>query len=63
MRALEFIRGHGGFQLLDLTITELKGHMTCSRSLIGGNFICQKKNPLGDLLSRLNAVISTNEKN
>ena len=30
-------------------------------SLIGGNFICQK-NPLQDLLSSLNAVISTNER-
>ena len=30
-------------------------------SLIGGNFICQKKNPSQDLLSSLNAVISTNE--
>ena len=47
----------GGFQLLDLIITELKK----SRSLIGGNSICQK-NPLQDLLSSLNAVISTNER-
>ena len=29
MRALEFITGHGGFQLLNLIITELKSHMTC----------------------------------
>ena len=36
---------YGGFQLLDLIITELK------RTLIGGN-----------LLSSLNAVISTNER-
>ena len=35
----------GDFQLLDLIITELKRHMTVknSRSLIGGNFIYQKK--------------------
>ena len=35
----------GGFQLLDLIITELKSHIPVknSRSLIGGNFICQKK--------------------
>jgi hypothetical protein len=35
----------GGFQLLDFIIMELKSHITCqnSRSLIGGNFICQKK--------------------
>ena len=30
--------------------------------LIGGKFIC-KKNPLQDLLSSLNSVISTNERN
>jgi hypothetical protein len=33
-----------------------------SSALIGGKFIC-KKNPLQDLLSSLNAVISTNEMN
>ena len=27
MRALEFITGHGGFQLLDLIILELKSHV------------------------------------
>ena len=53
----------GGFQLLDLMITELKSGRPVrnSRSLIGGNFICQK-NPLQDLLSSLTAVISTNER-
>ena len=54
----KLVKSHkGGFQLLDLMLTELKSHMTCkrSRSLIGGNFICQKK-------SCLNAVISTNER-
>ena len=53
----------GVFQLVDLTITELKDHMTCYK------FECShwwkidffKKNPLQDLLSSLNAVISTNE--
>jgi hypothetical protein len=30
-------------------------------ALIGGKFIFRKKNPLQDLLSSLNAVISTNE--
>ena len=50
----------GGFQLLDLIITELKSHMTCSRSLIGGNFICQIK--ILYKFSSLNAVISTNER-
>ena len=58
-------RYKGGFQLLYLIIKELKIHMTCKKSkishCIGGNFICQKKNPLQDLLSSLNAVISTNE--
>ena len=56
----------GGFQLVDLIIRELKDHMTYyelnSCALIGGKFIC-KKNPLQDLLSSLNAVISTNERN
>ena len=34
----------GGFQLLDLIITELKSHLFINpRSLIGGNFIFQKK--------------------
>ena len=33
-----------------------------SSALIGGKFIC-KKNPLQDLLSSLNSVISTNERN
>ena len=56
----------GGFQLLDLIITELKSHMTYQKfkvsHRIGGNFSCQK-NPLQDLLSSLNAVISTYERN
>ena len=54
----------GGFQLLDLIITELKSHM------IPYKFKCphwwkinlSKKNPLKDLLSSLIAVISTNER-
>ena len=32
-----------------------------SSALIGGKFICKKRNPLQDLLSILNVVISTNE--
>ena len=53
---------NGRFQLLDLIITELvTWPVKNSRSLIGGNFICQK-NPLQDLLSSLNAVVSTNER-
>ena len=52
----------GGFQLLDLIITELKSRLFINpRSLIGGNFIFQK-NPLQYLLSSLNAVISSNER-
>ena len=53
----------GGFQLLDLIIPELKSHVIPynSSALIGGKFIC-KKNPLQDLLSCLNVVISTNER-
>ena len=50
----------GGFQLLDLSL-KVTLPVKNSRSLIGGNFICQK-NPLQDLLSSLNAVISTNER-
>jgi hypothetical protein len=34
---------YGGFHLVDLIITELKGHMTCLSALIGGKFICKKK--------------------
>ena len=53
----------GGFQLLDLIIPELKSHVIPidSSAPIGGKFIC-KKNPLQDLLSSLNVVISTNER-
>ena len=60
------VRDLGGFQLIDLIITELKDQMTCYEfecSLIGGKFICKKRNPLQDLLSSRNAVISTNERN
>ena len=31
-------------------------------AIIGGKFIFSKKNPLQDLLSSVNAVISTNER-
>ena len=51
----------GDFQLVDLIITELWPLINLS-ALIGGKFI-DKKNPLQDLLSSLNAVISTNERN
>ena len=50
----------GGFQFVDFIITELKGHINLS-ALIGENLFV-KKNPLQDLLSSLNAVISTNER-
>ena len=45
-----------------VSISQVINHMTCynSSALIGGKFIL-KKNPLQDLLSSLNAVISTNE--
>ena len=57
---------HGGFQLGDLGISQILNHVTCykfefSLSLIGGKFIL--KNSLQDLLSSINAVISTNEMN
>ena len=59
------VRDMGGFHLLDLIITELKKHMTCYK------FKCshwlkknlRKKKSLQDLLSSLNSVISTNERN
>ena len=51
----------GGFQLEFVSISQVINHMTCYNlsTLIGGKFIL--KNPLQDLLSSLNAVISTNE--
>ena len=57
----------GGFQLVYLIITELKDHMTCYRfkcshySLVENVFV--KKKSLQDLVSSLNALISTNERN
>ena len=52
----------GGFQLEFVSISWVINHMTCYNlsALIGGKFLL-KKNPLQDLLSSLNAVISTNE--
>ena len=54
-----------GFQLVDLIMLELKDHMTCYKVECshGWKVFLQKKNPLQDLLSCLNAVISTNERN
>ena len=51
----------GGLQLEFVSISRVINHMTCynSSDLIGGK--CIKKNPLQDLLSSLNALISTNE--
>ena len=53
---------YGGFQLEDLSISQVINHVTCYK------FECShwwkiylKKNPLQDLLSSLNALISTNE--
>ena len=52
----------GGFQLLDLIIPELKSHVIPYKvlSLVENLFV--KKNPSQDLLSSLNAIISTNER-
>ena len=50
----------GGFHLVDLIITELKDHIQVL-SLVENLFLT--KNPLQDLLSCLNSVISTNERN
>ena len=47
----------GGFQLESISISRVINHMTCYN--FGGKFI--KENTLQDLLSSLNAVISTNE--
>ena len=46
---------HNGFHLADLIITRLKDNMTCYK-LEGSH------NPLQDLLSSMNTVISTNER-
>ena len=52
----------GGFQLLDLIIPELKSHMLKIQGLSLVEILFFKKNPLQDLLSSLNVVISTNER-
>ena len=54
----------GGFHLVDLIITEFKDHMTCykSKSSYCWKNVFEKTNPLQELLSSLNAVISTNER-
>ena len=54
----------GGFELLDLIIAELKSRMTYQKFKVSHwwKFYLSKKNPLQDLLSSLNAVISTNER-
>ena len=51
-----------GFQLEFLSISRVINHMLCYNfdSLIGRKFI-KKKNPLQNLLSSMNTVISTNE--
>ena len=52
----------GGFQLEFVSISQVINHMTCYKfellALVESLFL---KNPLQDLLSSLNAVISTNE--
>ena len=52
----------GGFQLEFVSISRVINHMTCynSSGLIGGKFIL-RRNPVQNLLSSLNAVISINE--
>ena len=53
----------GGFQLLYLIITVLKSHdLLKIQGLTLVEILFVKKNPLQDLLSRLNAVISTNKR-
>ena len=61
-RSLLLQKQKGGFHLVDLLITELKGYKTCYRfecSHWWKNFLLKKR----FALSSLNAVISTNERN
>ena len=54
----------GGFQLKFVSISRVINHMTCynaSALIDWWKFYFYKKNPLQDLLSSLNAVISTDE--
>ena len=57
---MDILHPLGGFQLEFVSKGQVINHMTCYKSstLIGGKSIY--KNPLQDLLSSLNAVISTN---
>ena len=55
----------GGFQLLDLIITELKSQIPNLLKIQGLSLVeilFVKENPLQDMLSSQNAVISTNER-
>ena len=55
----------GGFQLLDLIITELKSQIPNLLKIQGLSLVeilFVKENPLQDLLSSLNALISNNER-
>ena len=53
----------GGFQLLDLIITELKSHNLLKiQGLSLVEILYVKKNPLQDLPSSLHAVIPPNER-
>ena len=55
----------GGFQLLDLIITELKSQIPNLLKIQGLSLVeilFVKENPLQDYLSSLNAVISANER-
>ena len=62
--SLSLNRIKGGFQLLDLIIRDLKSHMACLKFKVSHwwKFYLSKKDPLQDLLSSLNTVISTNER-
>ena len=56
-----YLTDQGGFQLVDLIITELKNHLICWKCSYWWK-IYLKKNSLQYLLSSLNAVVSTNER-
>ena len=60
----DVLSNKGGFQLPDLIIRELKSHMNFQKFKDSHwwKFYLSKKNALQDLLSNLNAVISTNER-
>ena len=58
---MSFITLYGGFQLEFVNISGVINHMTCYKCKCSHWWKIYSKNALQDLLSSLNAVISTNE--